>query len=234
MYRLLTPLVLRTHEYLSGQRYWSQAQELLSLQWHSPRHSRTAVWPNCVAYWPTLMIMFRNRHLFQQSGLHPHDIRSLDDLSQLPITTKRELRAHFPAQVVAANLPPERRRLQKTSGSTGMPFEFYTDRQTQDVWRASRYFFQALAGIRPSDSHLSITSPRPPAWGLREERLRRLLTGSATKYLSVFDLSLPRFMEALHGVSGYYLQGYPSYIARLARELEEQRVQLKRRVSQRC
>ena len=231
VYKWLTPLGLHTHESLSAQPLILGGRR----RSYSPSNGtsaqgtpRAAVWPNCATCLPTLMIMFHiTGTCFRQASLHPHDIRSLNDLSRLPITTKRELRAQFPAQVVAANLPPERRRLQKTSGSTGMPFEFYTDHQAQDVWRASRYFFQALAGIKPSDSHIIITSPRPPVWGLREERLRRLLTGSATKYLSVFDFSLSRFMEALHDVSGYYLQGYPSYIARLARELEEQRVRLK-------
>jgi phenylacetate-CoA ligase len=39
-------------------------------------------------------------------------------------------------------------------------------------------------------------------------------------------VTLPRLQKALCGISTYYIAGYPSYIARLAREIDEQGVQL--------
>jgi phenylacetate-CoA ligase len=53
------------------------------------------------------------------------------------------------------------------------------------------------------------------------------LTGSTSCYLSALDVTVASFCRALDGVSGYYLQGYPSYIARLARELEGRALRLR-------
>jgi phenylacetate-CoA ligase len=226
MYSWLTPLVFNAHEHLTGRRYWRQTHELLSIQWKSPEALRDRV---LVKFQRLLYHAYEHvpyyQNLLQQAGLHPGDVRSLDDLASFPITTKRDLRTNFPDRVVADNLPQGRRSHQKTSGSMGMPLEFYRDRNTEDVWRASKYFFRTLAGIKPADSHIIITTPQQP-WSWFQERLRRLLTGSTTHYLSAAETTLDSFGEAVHGLRAYYLQGIASYVARLARELERQEVGL--------
>jgi phenylacetate-CoA ligase len=158
----------------------------------------------------------------------PDDIRSTRQLSLVPVITKRDLRVHFPHQVVADNLPPERRRPATTSGSSGVPFEFFTDAAARDLHAASLDFYRTLAGITPADSPVAITSPRDqPQVQLLQERLRRLLTGSRSSYISIFDATMARLNAVLQHVSSYYLHGYPSYIARLAREIEAYGIRLR-------
>ncbi|WP_457572605.1 phenylacetate--CoA ligase family protein, partial [Desulfovulcanus sp.] len=60
------------------------------------------------------------RSRFEELGLEPEDIRSLDDLKQLPFTTKDDLRANYPYGLFAVPLR-EVVRLQASSGTTGKP-----------------------------------------------------------------------------------------------------------------
>lgn len=66
------------------------------------------------------------RRKFEQAGLVPADVRSFEDLSSLPITTKEELIAGFPEQVVAAGFGQSGRA--RDSGATsGTPLPVRMD-----------------------------------------------------------------------------------------------------------
>ena len=60
------------------------------------------------------------RSRFEKLDLEPEDIRSLNDLQQLPFTTKDDLRANYPYGLFAVPLR-EVVRLQASSGTTGKP-----------------------------------------------------------------------------------------------------------------
>jgi phenylacetate-CoA ligase len=229
MYSWLPPFIYPAYERFTGRRFWSLTRQLLSLQWRSSEElqARAEVKLHSLLRHAYEHVPYY-RQLFQHLGLVPDDVRSFAQFSALPVTSKRDLRAHFPTQAVADNLPPQRRRLAKTSGSSGVPLEFFTDVGARDIRAASLDFFRTLAGIRATDSHIAITSPREhPRTKPLQEHMRRLLTGSSSRYLSVLDVTVASLCTALNGVSSYYLQGYPSYIARLARELERQDLRLR-------
>ena len=48
----------------------------------------------------TLAHCYRNNHAyrakFDEAGVHPEDLRSLEDLARFPFTTKHDLRAAYP------------------------------------------------------------------------------------------------------------------------------------------
>jgi phenylacetate-CoA ligase len=53
-------------------------------------------------------------------GVHPAQVRELEDLSRFPFTTKQDLREHYPFGLFA--VPRERiTRLHASSGTTGKP-----------------------------------------------------------------------------------------------------------------
>jgi phenylacetate-CoA ligase len=57
---------------------------------------------------------------FDAVGVHPNDIRSLDDVQKLPFTTKADLRENYPFGMFA--VPRERiARIHASSGTTGLP-----------------------------------------------------------------------------------------------------------------
>ncbi len=55
-----------------------------------------------------------------EAGVGPDDIRTLDDLSRLPLTTKDDLRANYPSGMFAVPRS-ELRRIHASSGTTGKP-----------------------------------------------------------------------------------------------------------------
>lgn len=73
------------------------------------------------------------RHAFQELGLKPEDIQTLDDLGKLPFTTKNDLRDNYPYGLFAVPLS-EVIRLHASSGTTGKPTVVGYTRQDLAVW----------------------------------------------------------------------------------------------------
>ncbi len=60
------------------------------------------------------------RRKFDELGIDPEDIKSLDDLKRLPFTTKEDMRENYPYGMFAVPLR-EVVRIHASSGTTGMP-----------------------------------------------------------------------------------------------------------------
>ena len=90
------------------------------------------------------------RDKFDSSGIHPTDIKSLDDLQLVPFTTKQDLRDNYPFGMFA--VPMENVvRIHASSGTTGRPTVVgYTAR---DIETWSRLMARSLcaAGAGPGD-----------------------------------------------------------------------------------
>ncbi len=84
------------------------------------------------------------------AGVHPDDLRSLDDLARFPFTTKQDLRAAYPFGLFA--VPRERVvRVHASSGTTGKPTVVgYTARDI-DMWASLVARSMRAAGARPGD-----------------------------------------------------------------------------------
>jgi phenylacetate-CoA ligase len=71
------------------------------------------------------------RDKFDNAGIKPSDIKTLEDLSRIPVTTKEEvLAASTSIQIPCTN---EKLYYSETSGSTGTPLVFYRN-QEWDAW----------------------------------------------------------------------------------------------------
>ncbi|MDQ7849538.1 MAG: AMP-binding protein, partial [Armatimonadota bacterium] len=96
------------------------------------------------------------RQKWQAAGVRPlQDIRGLDDLPRLPLTTKAELladqEAHPPFGTVLT-YPLERySRLHLTSGSTGRPLRWLDTPRSWEWWCHCWGFVYAAAGVGPAD-----------------------------------------------------------------------------------
>jgi phenylacetate-CoA ligase len=88
------------------------------------------------------------RDAFQRSKVTPERIRSLDDLRRLPLTTKADLRGHYPLGFLAV----DRRRVARfhgSSGTTGKPtFVAYTP-EDLTTWADLCARFLVAGGLAP-------------------------------------------------------------------------------------
>lgn len=110
-------------------------QQLQRLKW-SVRHS----YDNVEFY----------RTSFDAAGVHPDDIKTLDDLAKLPFTAKASLRDNYPFGLFA--VPREEVvRIHASSGTTGKPTVVGYTRNDLDAWANVVARSIRAAGGRPGD-----------------------------------------------------------------------------------
>ena len=73
------------------------------------------------------------RNKFQEIGVMPEDIKSLDDLTRLPFTTKQDLRDNYPYGLFAKPLS-QIVRIHASSGTTGKPTVVGYSRNDITIW----------------------------------------------------------------------------------------------------
>ncbi|HZT30354.1 MAG TPA: hypothetical protein VFA33_10750 [Bryobacteraceae bacterium] len=95
------------------------------------------------------------RRRFDNAGIHPDQVRTLEDLRRVPITLKSDLRALPEEDLLARDCVPNRLLRYGTGGSTGVPTEVCFTRFEDRLLRLMR--IQVLA-IGQSDS---AGPPRP-------------------------------------------------------------------------
>jgi len=90
------------------------------------------------------------RQKFADLGVQPDDIRSLADVRRLPFTTGADLRANYPAGLLAVPYDSTL-RLHTSSGTTGKPKALFFSRQ--DVENAAELCARSfvMTGITPKD-----------------------------------------------------------------------------------
>ncbi len=87
---------------------------------------------------------------FDELGVHPDDIRTLEDLAKLPFTDKSTLRENYPFGMFA--VPREQVvRVHASSGTTGQPTVVGYTREDIDMWAEVMARSIRAAGGRPGD-----------------------------------------------------------------------------------
>jgi phenylacetate-CoA ligase len=90
------------------------------------------------------------RAKFDAAGVHPYDLRSLDDLAKFPFTTKKDLRDSYPFGMFA--VPRERcARIHASSGTTGKPTVVGYTKKDIETWSDVMARSIRASGARPGD-----------------------------------------------------------------------------------
>jgi phenylacetate-CoA ligase len=163
------------------------------------------------------------RAVFRERGLTPHDVRTQEDLSKLPILTKEILRRRS-RELIAEGLEPRRLKASPTSGTTGSPLTVYWDREADVLWNVMIWRHREWAGVRFGDRYGTLLGrmvvppgrAHPPFW-------RRNLAWNQVLYSSfhLAPANMPLYAEALRRSGIVALEAYPSTAYILACGLEE-------------
>ncbi|HEX9014820.1 MAG TPA: phenylacetate--CoA ligase [Chloroflexota bacterium] len=90
------------------------------------------------------------RQQLRDAGVSPDDVRSLDDLSRLPFTTKRDLRDNYPYGLLA--VPADRvARMQASGGTTGKPTLSLYSASDLAMWAEMMARVLTSGGATPGD-----------------------------------------------------------------------------------
>lgn len=87
---------------------------------------------------------------FKELKITPDDIKTLEDISKLPITTKNDLRDNAPFKLMATNLD-NCIELHASSGTTGIPVTVAYTPKDLEVWSEVMARCLAMAGLTKKD-----------------------------------------------------------------------------------
>ena len=163
------------------------------------------------------------RERYQSAGVHPEDIKSLEDFEALPFLTRQDVRDNW-KRMVAQNFPRQELQKSETGGSTGEPIHFFLEGSFW--WRNAANVFRLRdwRGVQEGEKAAWIWPADPeemPDWSWR----RRLETQiKQERYLNAFDLteeSMRDFASMLVRWQPALLKSLPSAISFFARYLKE-------------
>jgi phenylacetate-CoA ligase len=89
------------------------------------------------------------RRIFRERGLSPGDVKSVDDLTKIPILTKADIRNSF--EDLISRAIPKDRLIPNTSGGTGDQIKFYVTREQLSWEIAAEFRAYGWAGYKFGD-----------------------------------------------------------------------------------
>lgn len=158
------------------------------------------------------------RALFNEHGIRPADINTIEDLHKIPYLTKEVVRKRR-QDLLALNVSSRHSLTVRTSGSTGTPLEFAIDHETRAIERALALRHLMWLGWKRGDIVAEIRA----ATFSRSGRIYRYLPASRQV---IFDFTaldgekLQRVLETLHAFKPHYIRALPWSIFVLARWME--------------
>jgi phenylacetate-CoA ligase len=163
---------------------------------------------------------------FQSLNLTVNDIKTIEDLKKLPVTTKLDIRYNGDAFISQSKVKGKLCSA-KTGGSTGVSLDLYFDEYCQKLRNAAQGYADNLANWLPGDKIGSLWGNPPVASSLKEKLRSSLL--EKTKYLDTMDLnptSMNEFADVWKKFQPDILFGHAHSIFIFAKFLNENHIVL--------
>jgi phenylacetate-CoA ligase len=166
--------------------------------------------------------------LYADRGLTPSSVRTLADIAKFPTVSKQQIRADRQS-FLASNAKEFTPLAGNTSGTTGSPFQFFSDRKTESIEWAFFWRHKSWAGARLFQPTISLggrvivpmSQQKPPFW--------RYNWAEGTMWLSTFHMSpenLDLYIERIRSSKLQFLRGYPSNLFIVARHMKQRDVRI--------
>ncbi len=159
------------------------------------------------------------RRNFDAVGVKPEQIKTVEDLSKLPVVSKNDIRKN-PNDVISTDYSMDKLRVLSTSGSTGQPLRIFISKQEDGFRKAKHLRANLSCGHKFSNRWLTVTSPSHFS---EVGGIQKLLRFYSPKFVSVF-WDVDRQLSAIGEFNPQVLDGYSSSLALLAREVRKKGV----------
>jgi phenylacetate-CoA ligase len=163
------------------------------------------------------------RRLFDRHKLKPHDIRTVDDLAAVPLTSRTDLQDVPVRELVARDVDPCCLITRASSGSSGRPFI------VRRTWIEERlhgaFALRALRslGLRASDKLCYVMGLRSHQRQEHQIVQRMLANFGIARQMVVNALQAPEeIVRALHQFRPAVVSGYPGVLARIAQTISSE------------
>ena len=162
------------------------------------------------------------RKKYKEAGIHPDDIKGIEDIKKLPFITKDDFRKNFPDGIVHPSFDIKKAHLVSTSGSTGQPVSIYTD--TYTIIKALFGFLRELKeyDVNWRKTRMSVIADVAPH-AVEETYLRGSVMPAIRKVLFLKNLQIlhvgeepEELMKKIDKFNPEFLGGYPGILRALA------------------
>ena len=164
-------------------------------------------------------VPFYHRKL-KKNGIKPNDIRTVKDLSRLPVIRKDEMRRNLNS-TMSKEFDMNKLHKLSTSGSTGRPLLVVISEQEDDYRKAKHLTANIFCGQKPRDRYVTITSPSH--FG-EVPKLLRVIGFYNRTFVSVFD-DIDTQISIVEKINPNVLAGYSSSLFLLAKEVEKRGIE---------
>ncbi len=169
------------------------------------------------------------RRLFKKHGFDPRAFRGIQDLGDIPISSKDDLISAIPEDLVSSRVKNRRLLARTTSGSTGRPFTVRCTRFEDRYLSALRFRVYMKMGMRIRDSVAGIRfvggdSRREPWVGF----LNRLGMFRVSRLNS--SLSPREIAHRLDGIGADVVRGYANLTSLVADAVQEANLEVRPRM----
>jgi phenylacetate-CoA ligase len=163
---------------------------------------------------------------FEERGLKPDDIASMDDLTKIPITTKSQIQSCPLQDLVSRTVNLERCVMRSTSGSVGMPLTIAVSDKVIDFEGAMWHRALSENGLGFRDRMSIIGDPRSFP---RNRRFFENFDVLKRQYISLFDNAGTQ-LTLLEQFKPQAIKGYPSSLTILADFCKQRNIALSPRL----
>jgi phenylacetate-CoA ligase len=160
------------------------------------------------------------RGLFDRHGLKPDDIRTIDDLAAVPLTSRSDLQETPVNELLARNVDPDCLITRSSSGSSGRPLAVRRTWLEERLHGAFRWRALGSLGLGASDKHCYVMGLRSHQRQDHQVIQRILATFGIARQMVVNGLQSPEeIVRALHQLRPTVVSGYPGVLARIAQTI---------------
>lgn len=158
------------------------------------------------------------KKVFEENGITPETVKTLDDIRKLPFTVKADMRANYPFGLLAGDMK-DAVRLHSSSGTTGAPTVIVHSQHDLDSWANLVARCLYMVGLRNTDVFQNSSGYGMFTGGLGfqygAERLGALTVPAAAG-------NSKRQIKFIRDFGTTALHAIPSYAIRLAEVFEEE------------
>ena len=150
---------------------------------------------------------------FKNARIDPDQIRSVEDLQKIPLTSRSEVQAASSREVVASNFDPGRLVKRRTSGSVGQPLTVFVDKGTARFEDALWLRAMFENGLRLRDKLVVIHDPASKF--LEDGKWLKNLGIIRREYISILEDAKPQ-LALLKKNEPEVIKSYPSALTIIA------------------
>ncbi len=170
---------------------------------------------------------------FVNQGVHPEDIKNLDDFAQLNPVTREDIQNHG-SELISRKFSKDSLLSGQSSGSTGEPIVYYHDKQAYSAGRAAVLTGWELAGKELGDHVITLWGNRDTIeheWSKLDSRLKaRLYRDKRFPVDKFIDKNYHQeILDVMIKQKGGFIFGYTQPIYMIACHAKEKGVELERK-----